>query len=223
MDEPFPLDETLPAPPGTSPFHVRGIYFIRIREHAKSLPGGMTQFLDELRDARVRDFIQQRFQFMAWYDALPTLPCGAALARIRGRPLESFMRDTGRQSMLRLAPSMFRVLSRLGGPRLAAAHAPRLFQNYFDFIELKLSGVDDRQGIGHASGIPLYAAAALVNQCIGITTGALESLGASDVQAAYGDVVVSRATNGFDTITCRFSFTWSLARQTLPATSRGRS
>lgn len=222
MDEPFPLDDTLPAPPGTSPFHVRGIYFIRVREHAKGLPGGMTQFLDELVDARVRDFIQQRFQFMAWYDALPTLPCGLALARIRGRPMDVFMRETGRESMLRLAPSMFRVLSRLGGPRLAAAHAPRLFQNYFDFVELALSGVNERQGGGRASGIPLYAAAAIVNQAIGITTGALESLGATQVEASYGDVAMSRASHGFDTISCRLHFSWSLASQRLPATHRGR-
>lgn len=223
MDESFPLDETLPVPAGTSPFHVRGIYYIRVRDHAKSLPGGMTQFLDELVDARVRDFMRQPFHFMTWYDAFPTLPCGMALARIRGRPIEPFMRETGRQSMLRLAPSMFRLFSRIGGPRLAAAHAPRLFRNYFDFVELRMYGVNDCEGRGVASGIPRYAAAAIVNQAIGITTGGLESLGATDVQGSYRDVRVSGSNGGFPTVTFTADFRWSLQTFRLAWMNRNRS
>src|SRR5690242_12219179 len=47
-------------------------------------------------------------------------------------------------------------------------------KNYFDFVDVTLSGVDDEKGVGRASGVPLYAAAAIVNQAIGITRSAGE-------------------------------------------------
>jgi hypothetical protein len=57
---------------------------------------------------------------------------------------------------------------------------------------------------------------------MGITTGALESLGPTEVQASYGDVAVSRAASGFDIVSCRLKFSWSLASQRFPA-ARNRS
>lgn len=213
MHELFRLEETLPLAPGTSPFHVRGIYYLRVVEDAKSLPGGMRQFLDELPDPRVRDFMRQKFQFTSWYDALPTLPCGVALARIRRRPFEEFMRETGRQSMVALAPSMFRIFSRFGGPRFAAAHAPRLFQAHFDFFELQLLRVTNYEGSGVVPSLPLYLAPTMVNQLIGIITGALECLGASAVEASYRDVRPSPSKHGFDMVTCGADLKWHLEHE----------
>jgi len=210
MHELFRLEETLPVAPGTGPFHVRGVYYARILEHARSLPGGMNQFLDELADARVRDFVQQRFQFMSWYDAFPTVPCQVALARIRGGPFEAFIRERSRLSMEKLIPSMFRILSKVGGPRLAATHAPRLLQSYFDFVELRVDKITDEGGSGYASGIPLYLAPVAINMILGVLTGALESLGAKDIEASYRDVDVTGSASGFDTVSCHADFTWNL-------------
>jgi hypothetical protein len=213
MHPSFRLDEIVPVAPGTSPFHVRGIYYVRVVEAAKTLPGGMDQLLDELADRRVRDFMRQKFQFMGWYDALPTLPCGVAMTRVRKRPFEAYMRETGRAAMQKLIPSMFRIFSRLGGPRLAAVHAPRLFQTYFDFVELRLSRISDHDGSGVLAGIPLYAAPAIVNQVIGIVSGALDSLGATDIEASYGDVKVDGSSAGFEVVSCREDFKWLLAHK----------
>jgi hypothetical protein len=196
--------------PGTSPFHVRGVYYLRVLEHAKSLPGGLPRFLDELVDAPVRDFMRQRFQFMDWYDAFPTLPCGVAASRIRGLPFETFMRDRGQRTMLALAPSMFRLFSRLKGPRFAASHAPRLFRAHFDFSDVRLLHVSDLEGSAIVSNVPLYAAPAIVNLFIGITAGALECLGASGIEGSYRDVTTSSSNSGFDMVTFRIELKWHL-------------
>ncbi len=215
MHEAFRLDETLPVAPGTSPFRLRGVTYARVHEDAKSLPGGMQQVLDELVDPRVRDFIRQKFQFMDWYDAFPLVPLAVTFTRIRNQPLEPHMRAVGREAMIKLIPSMFRVLSRLGGPRMAAAHAPRLFQMYFDFVELKQLRVDDHEGTGVVSGIPLYLAPVIINQVIGIIDGALESLGAKNIQAGYRDVTVNGSHGGFELVTCHGDFKWHLERPPL--------
>jgi hypothetical protein len=211
MHESFRLDETVPVPPGTSPFNLRGVSYARVLEDAKTLPGGVDRFLDELVDHRVRDFMRQKFQFMTWYDALPLLPCAVTMTRINDRPLEAHMRAKGRESMRKLIPSMFRILSRLGGPRLAASHAPRLFQTYFDFLEFRLTYVNDDGGSGTISGVPLYLAPVVLNLSIGFINGALESLGAMDIGASYRDLTVSGSRGGFDLVTCHSDFKWRLA------------
>lgn len=212
VHELFRLEETVPLAPGTSPFHVRGVYYLRVLEHAKSLPGGLPRFLDELVDARVRDFLRQRFQFMHWYDAFPTLPCGVALSRIRGLPFEVYMRERGQQAMLALAPSMFRLLSRVGGPRFAASHAPRLIGAHFDFLEVQLLHVSDFEGSATVSSVPRYAAPAIVNVFIGITAGALECLGASGIEGSYREVTTSSSNSGFDMVAFRVELKWRLER-----------
>ena len=210
MHELFRLDEIVPVAPGQGPFHVRGLYYSRILDHAKGLSGGVNQFLDELADARVRDFMRRPFQFMGWYDAFPTLPCQVALARASGRPLEEFIRERSRLAMAKLIPSMFRPLAILGGPRLAAPHTPRLIQTYFDFIEVKVAAADDRGAAGTASGVPLYLAPVTINTVLGILVGSLESLGARDVRARYDDVVLTGMKDGFETVSFRASFSWSV-------------
>jgi len=199
--------------PGTSPFHVRGVYYARVVTFARSLPGGIEQFLGGLLDPRVRDFMRQQFHFMNWYDAFPMLPCGVAMARICQQPFEEFMRERARASMLILVPSMFRVFARLGGPRLAASHAPRLFQSHFDFVELTLPRVNDVSGSGTVTGVPLYLAPIIANQVLGIISGALESLGASAIDASYRDVSTASPRYGFDTVTFHGDFAWSLAQR----------
>jgi hypothetical protein len=217
MHESLRLDETVPVTPGESPFHVKGLFYARLLEDAKTLPGGVGQLMDELVDPRVRDFIRQKFHYAIWYDACPVLPCAVTFTRLRGRPLEAHMRHVGQAAMRALIPSMFRVFSRLGGPRLAAAHAPRLFQTYFDFVELKLLHVSDCEGIGTITGVPLYLAPVVINQIIGIIAGALESLGAKEIQAGYRDLAVTGSTAGFELVTCRGEFKWRLEHRTPPS------
>ena len=112
--------------------------------------------------------------------------------------------------MVRLIPSMFRIFSRLGGPRLAAPHAPRLFKSYFDFVEVRVWRVSDESGTGTVAGVPLYLAPVLANQVLGIIGGALESLGASGIEARYRDVTVTSPVHGFSAVTFHGDFAWHL-------------
>ena len=50
MHELFKVTDVLPADPGTSPFHVRCLYYTRLLDHARSLPGGRDAFFAELKD-----------------------------------------------------------------------------------------------------------------------------------------------------------------------------
>lgn len=211
MHELFRLDQSVPVQPGTSPFHVRGIYYTLILQHARSLPGGMEQFLSQVTDSRVREFMNQPFKFMNWYDAFPTLPCQVALARIRGGPFEDFIRERARLSMQKLIPSMFRTVSKLAGPAAAACHAPRLLQHYYDFLQVEVNDVGGSEGYGTVSGIPLYLAPVNINGILGLLAGALESLGGNDIRTTYSDVDVTGKKGGFDTISCRLHVEWTVA------------
>jgi hypothetical protein len=212
MHELFTLTEVLPVDPGTSPFHVRGLYYARLLEHARTLPGGRERFLGALKDERVREFLDQRFSWSTWYDALPTMPCHVALAHLRNADFETLTRERGRVAGKAIVPAMFRAVLTLASPKAMAQHLPRMMMSNFDFVRTTLTHIDDSSGKGEVSAVPTLLAPGVTNIVLGFIEGVLELAGYRDVAARYTEVFVDGRVDGFETLTVRHEFSWGARR-----------
>lgn len=81
--------------PGESPFHVRGSTYIRVRDYATKLPGGMDAVARALPEGPHRVFAMQAFTAKEWYDALPIRPITETIARLDGQAWEDSVRAHG--------------------------------------------------------------------------------------------------------------------------------
>ncbi len=214
MHQLFSITDKLPIPAGESPFHVRGFYYSRLLLRVETLPGGVERLLQQVRDESVREFMSQPFAWNRWYDALPTMPLYAALARIEGIDFETAVREGTRKSAHALVPgadslsSLFRVAQRFARPGLLASRVTQIVLGLVDFARITLDPFELGRGSGTGSGIPLIIAPNVANLVLGWFQGMLEVSGAKSIQARYADVVVDGERGGFPTCSLRFEFTW---------------
>jgi len=79
----------LPALPGSSTFHIKGIaYRSVVRLIERKVPGGLATIDEDLEDAPISAFVRQAFLAASRYDILPMLPINVAIARVLGKSLE---------------------------------------------------------------------------------------------------------------------------------------
>jgi hypothetical protein len=202
------IEETLPVDPGKSPFHVRGVYYARVMEHARSSPGGIDAFWGALKDARLKPFLQQSFSWSEWYDAFPTLPAHVALARVRSEDFEKGTRDRARGAAVELVGKLFKFAMDGMARGESVPHIPRIFESQFDFGSIELSATRDR-GEGTVRGIPRYVAPSLINVFLGIMQGALEHDGGASVKIEYTSIDTDGSRDGFDLIRAHIESTWT--------------
>jgi hypothetical protein len=207
MDPLFQVSDVLATAPGTSPFHVRGVFYDQVRKHAAQEPGGLRAFLSEIRDDGARQFMSQRFGWADWYDAIPMVPVQAALCRLQDGDFETLVRKRSRAAGESLVPRVFRMLLGLGSPQAAATHIPRLLAYYFDFGEVRIE-TGKTTGKGQFMNVPRVIAPSYVNTLIGFIEGGLRLMGAKLVEASYSDVAAGPPLHGFATISCQANFRW---------------
>lgn len=219
MHELFVISDKLPIPAGQSPFHVRGLYYDRLMKRVASLPGGLERLLLHLRDPGVREFIGQRFAWSRWYDALPTMPLYAALARVEGLDFETAVREGTRNGAHALVPSMFRSAMQFGGPGILAMRVTQVVLEFSDFARINLDPFEEGSGSGTGSGIPLYIAPNMANSVIGWFQGMLELMGAKEINGRYVEVALDGKKGDFQTVSIRFEFSWTIRDSRAPRTS----
>jgi hypothetical protein len=203
----FEINEVPPADLGKSPFRARGVFFDRVTKAAAGSPGGIPAFLEQIKDDRVRTFAGQNFHWPDWYDALAMVPMQAALCRLQGGDFETLVRKRARAAGEDLVPRIFRMLLKLGSPKAAATHVPRLLDYYFDFVETAID-VSDSEGVGIMKHIPRMIAPGFVNTALGLIEGGLHLMGARRVNGSYSEVTRGAPLHGFETIDCKLTFHW---------------
>jgi hypothetical protein len=213
VHELFELTEHPPVAPGASPFHVRGFYYTRLLEHAKSLPGGREAFIEGIADERVREYLRQKFVWSKWYDALPTLPCHITLARLRGEDFELLTKARGRLASRSVIPSMFRAVLAMATPKAMAQHIPSLMMSNFDFMRSTVTHVGETEGHGRASAMPLVIAPSMTNIILGFIEGALELAKYDGIESRYSDVALDGDVQGFPTVSVTWEFSWAPKRR----------
>jgi hypothetical protein len=183
------------------------------------MPGGIERLNLHLRDPSVREFIGQRFAWNRWYDAMPTMPIYAALARVEGLDFETAVREGTRNGAHALVPTMFRSAMQFGGPGLLATRVTQIVLQFTDFARIFLDPFEHGSGSGSGSGIPLYIAPNMANTVIGWFCGMLELMGAKDIDARYVSVVLDGKRADFQTVNIRFEFSWTIRDSRVPRSS----
>lgn len=207
MDPSFDMTEELERPPGTSPFHARGIFYDHLLKHASTLPGGIPRFLSEMRDPAVREFMSQRFKWTEWYDAIPMTAAQVALCRIDAGEFETLVRARARRAAQNLVPRLFRVVLGMGNPKLAAEHLQSLLVRHYDFSDLAVE-VTGNEGRGTVQRLPRRIAPSFVNVVVGLVDGALGLMGAKSIEGGYSNVREAPPAHGFPTVSCDIHFRW---------------
>lgn len=207
MDPLFELTDELATPIGASPFRCRGIFYDQLIKHSVTLKGGTPNYLAQIRDPQVRQFMSQKFRWMEWYDALPSTPAQVALCRAEGGEFETLVRARARKAAESLVPRMFRVALGMGNPKLAAEHLPRLLAHNYDFANMSVE-VTGNEGFGTLHNLPRVIAPGFVNIVLGLIDGTLRLMGAKSVTCDYSNVRAGPPLHGFETITCDLHTRW---------------
>jgi len=208
VHELFRITEKLPVPAGQSPFHIRGLYYDRLLARVRQMPGGIAALEKQIADDSVRKFAVQKFNWTTWYDAVPTMPICAAVARLTGEEFERSVRDATRIASLKLVPKIFRMVLSLSAVASTAGRITQQVMSTVDFVDLGDMKYED--GFAHGTGyrIPLIVAPHCSNLMLGFMEGFLEASGARNIDAKYTTVTPDGQREGYDTVSIRFEFRW---------------
>jgi hypothetical protein len=172
------------------------------------LPGGLPRLLDSLGDEQLVHFFSQRFGWNGWFDALPSMPLYAALARIEGKDFEEAVRIPSRAAASELAPRLFRFALSLTGPGVITSVVTKIVMYGTDFVRVSFDRVGPGHGVGRGAAVPLFIAPNVANLVLGWFEGMLTVAGAEDVKARYTDVTPDGERDGFPTVTIGYEFRW---------------
>jgi hypothetical protein len=119
---------------GASPHHVKGNVYNGTKQFfTNSVDGGLDSLYRAIDDPALREFIQQKFVSVAWYDVYPAIPLIRAEARALGLSTKRYLGlRTGFQAKQDLA-GVYRVVLKLASIEMVALKLPRLFSQVFDF------------------------------------------------------------------------------------------
>jgi serine/threonine protein kinase len=124
----------LPFPPGTSPFHIKGIAYRGVmRLVERRVPGGLEALGRELDDERILPFLRQPFLASSWCDLLPMLPINVALARLLEKPVEVLGREQGAEQARYDVEQVYRRLFEAMTFDNVAVILARFERQYYDF------------------------------------------------------------------------------------------
>jgi hypothetical protein len=125
--------------PGQSPFHVRGLTYLGVREHADAnIAGGMAALAAALPEGPHRSFAGQAFSPDAWYDALPLRPITEVLAKLERRGWEDSVRARAEDAARRELGLLGRMRMLTGSPERAVERLQRFVSDTFDFGKAEL-------------------------------------------------------------------------------------
>ncbi|AKT38673.1 hypothetical protein [Chondromyces crocatus] len=124
---------TLPAAPGKSGFHIKGVVYSGIFGRLAQETGALERLREELNDQTLLGFFDQLFLASGWYDIFPIVPLFSAMARTRGVSFESASIEGTRARATEDLNSIYRSFYRGATPAQVALRLARGFGRYIDF------------------------------------------------------------------------------------------
>lgn len=199
----------LPFPPGDSPFGVRGLNFIAMREYCdREVPGGRAGVLARLPSEALRRFFEQPFLAVSMYDALPIKPITQAIAEQEGRLYEESVYRRAGGVAKRDMGSLYRVLMSFVSPELALKGLARIWARYFNFGQLEINEIAPRHWELAEVGVPASLAPWFSPMSRAYLLVALNMTGAQSVSPQIRSVKPSGHRDGVELVTLRFEVTW---------------
>lgn len=199
----------LPFPPGHSPFHVRGLNFLGMREYCiREVPGGVAGVLARLPSDSLRRFFEQPFLAVSMYDALPSRPISQAIAEQEGRPYDESVYRRALGVAQRDMGSVYRMLMSFVSPELALKALARVWARYFNFGQLEINAITPRCWEVTEVGLPTSLAPWFAPMSRAHITNALTMTGAQSVSPQVRGFWPSGRRDGVELVTLRLEVTW---------------
>lgn len=202
--------ETLPCPPGESPFHAKGHFFQNfIAYYGAVVPGGIQRVWDELPAGPLRRFAEQPFSPLKWYDMLPAMPMIAAAGRALGLPPEQAVRERSSWQSQRDIRGVFKLLLMVASPELVSHRLPQLFLRYFDFGKAAALEVQTGRSRSRQYGLPRILVPWYRPIVEGYCTAILRQTGAKEPAVGWETVERDGERQGIETVTVTWSARWT--------------
>lgn len=176
---------TLPAPPGKSEFHVKGVVYAGIFSRLAQEPEAAAKLRAELADPELHRFYDQLFLASGWYDVFPIVPLIAALARVRSISFDVAAAEGARIRVTEDLNSIYRSVLRGTRPDEVAKRLTRGFSRYLDFGRAEVTSSSAGAIEISTSEMPTFLLPWYMPVAGTFFRVALESAGARDVRVSW--------------------------------------
>ncbi len=140
---------------GDSAFHVKGVLYLgTISFFDKTVRGGIQALYDEIHDAALLAFIQQRFLPASWYDVLPAPRLVACEARAMRLDVPGYLLHRTKYQANTDLGGIYRFVLKLASPELVIKRLPRIATQMFDFATPSSTLDEKNRATVRIAGIP---------------------------------------------------------------------
>ena len=197
----------LPCPPGTSPFHIKGVMYRGFVFHVTRTVG-FDPFVESLDDEGLREFIRQPFLASSRYDVLPYLPLFATLARMTGAPLERLVRMSTAAQARYDAKTTYKLIMRTENPEDIVERIGRFNARIYDFGLYRATQDEKNQVRLEFAKIPAYIDPWFAPMHVAYAEECLRLAGARDIVIVPSPPADAGMRAGYALRTYRTEFRW---------------
>ena len=173
------------------------------------VPGGYSAFVDSIEDGPLKEFAQQVFLPVSWYDVLPLMDLSVVLANLEGRSVRESVKRRAAFIAERDVTGLYRVLLRIFSPEAAMNRLEKAACRYFDFGVAE--EIESRAGYsrGRFGKLPAGLTQWFGPMLEGYAGVVLRMAGATAPQVILGQPVPDGARDGFRTVAFDIEFRWT--------------
>jgi serine/threonine protein kinase len=197
----------LPCPAGTSPFHIKGVFYRGLVENVKATIG-LDALCDSLDDESLRTFTRQTFLASTRYDVLPFLPLSNALARAHGVSLDAFVRSSTTAQARYDSKHVYKLIFDSAKPEDVATRVGRFNSQIYDFGEYTGHIPSPNHVVVEYAFIPKYLAPWFGPMHAAYADETLRLTGAKDVTLLSHVVTDAGEAHGVPLISFRSELRW---------------
>lgn len=195
---------------GESPFRVRGLAYMALRQYAEhKVDGGFSAVVRALGNDPFANYYQQLFIAAGDYDASPLMRMFQELSRRAGREIGSFIAARSRASAVRDSTGMWKPLLKHSTPHAMAERLPLAFNRYFEPCTASVEENEGASFSGTLKSVPESMSGLYCESTNGFVSACLEVAGASGARVEWLSREPTDALSGVAVATWRFRARWS--------------
>ncbi|HEY2516456.1 MAG TPA: hypothetical protein VGI39_36550 [Polyangiaceae bacterium] len=206
----FALPPSPPAPAGRYPFHVRGSVYVRDLECYRTTltADQLARVLSSLPDPSYPPFLSQAFVATHWYDLLPLLYLRTAVAKVRGVPAATVVREVMAHQLRHSQGGVTGILLKEVSASSVAAWVPRVSESHYDFGRVETSVIGPSQVRCVRFGVPRPVVRFWSMAISVFIEAALLQAGAKAPRLRYLEATSQGEDRGHEVFTVPYELTW---------------
>jgi hypothetical protein len=153
-----PEFESLPAPVGEGPFHIKGTALRGALEFYAQLPGGLARIRDAITNARLLRYFDEPVLAGTWYDVFVSVAIDFAAARAHRKAPADWLTESTVMQARAMLRGVYKTMLSLFTPGAMAWSLPRVSSTFFDFAEMTTVERGPHHYSGEFSGVPMVLA-----------------------------------------------------------------